>query len=111
MYSFFGGGNTLDYNTVTPSPEAISTICQYPLGKVRNDMGFQEYNRYKNDWTYFNHVWSYNYTVSTLWAAGTPTSYYAFPTSDAALSYSNGQASHVAYYSNVDPKQFANITH
>jgi len=111
MYSFFGGGNTVDYNTVVPSPEAISTICTYPMAKTRSDMGYQEYNRYKNNWSYFNHVWSYNYTVSTLRSTTSNTSihYYAFPTNAAIHAYSNGQAAHAAYYTS-NTAVFKNIS-
>jgi len=110
MYSFFGGGNTLDTNTIARSPESISTICQYPIGKLRNDMGYQEYIRYQNDWNFFNYVWSYNYTVSTLRSTtGTDIQAFTFPDNRTAISYSNGQAAHAAFYPSSQ-SVFANIS-
>jgi hypothetical protein len=84
-------------------------MCAYPVIKARTDMGFQEYMNYKTDWTYFNTVWSYNYTVSTMnglemTPMHTP---YSFQTYGQMLSYSNGQVAHIAAYPTAT--QFSNI--
>lgn len=103
------GGNAPNPNTVPVLPAAISTMCAYPLGKVRKDMNSQEYIDYKYDWNMFNTVWSYNYTISTLNGLGRKFDYYAFTTNHDRISYINGQASHIAFYSNVPAAQFADI--
>ena len=104
------GANAPNPNTVPVLPAAISTILAYPLGKVRKDMNAQEYINYVYDWEMFNTAWSYNYTISTLNANGANYSYYTFTTNHDRVSYINGQFSHVVFYSNVPPSQFANIT-
>ena len=106
------GGNAPNPNTVPVLPAATSTILAYPLGKVRKDMNAQEYINYVYDWEMFNTVWSYNYTISTLNGSnvGKKHDYYAFTTNHDRISYINGQVSHVVFYSNVPPTQFANIT-
>ena len=64
----------------------------------------QEYINYRNDWDFFNYVWAYNWTVSTVngfnAAAGRKglISPYAFPNYAYGLSYSNGQISHATVY-------------
>ena len=90
-------------------PAAISTICAYPFIRLRSDMGSQEYMNYKSDWDFFNTVWSYNYTVSTMNALGmTPIhSPYPLQTNGQILSYTNGQLAHVAAYPAAT--QFSNI--
>lgn len=82
------------------SGDAISTMCAYPLAKVRIGMPMREYVQYKKDWAQFNKVWIYNYTVSTLnGLSGTPTyAPYKFSTPVELISYSSGQSAHVAYY-------------
>ena len=99
----------ININTLPVSPESISTICAYPLGKVRIDMGIQEYRNYKTDWYFFNKVWTYNYTVSTLNGLGKSNNYYQFMSNGDLISYSNGQLAHVAFYSNAPPTQFNNF--
>ena len=86
--------------TLTPLPAAISTICAYPLAKVRNDMGIRDYLQYKNDWYFFNTVWTYNYTVSTLNGGGAtpPVSPYIFMSNGDLISYINGQNEHIEVY-------------
>ncbi len=98
-------------NIIPVLPAAISTICAYPLAKVRKDMSIQEYITYKLDWNIFNTVWSYNYTISTLnGQAGKPLySYYQFLTIDDQVSYLRGQTAHASYYSNAPTGQFATI--
>ena len=32
------------------NPVAIQILCEYPLTKVRKDMGAQEWDTYKNEW-------------------------------------------------------------
>ena len=55
-----------DPNSIPISSVARRLICEYPLLKIRKDMGFNEYYEYIKAWNTFNTVWSYNYTVSTL---------------------------------------------
>jgi hypothetical protein len=92
-------------NTYPVSSGAIVLIsCTYPFNKVRKDMSMQEYIRYKVDWDFFNYVWAYNWTISTVnglnRAAGRPgnLSSYAFLTNQDQLSYTNGLISHAAVY-------------
>lgn len=99
----------INVNTLAILPAATSTICAYPLGKIRTDMGIQEYINYKSDWNFFNTVWSYNYTVSTLNGQGGSNHYYQFMSNGDVVSYSNGQLAHVVFYSNAPPNQFNNF--
>jgi hypothetical protein len=100
----------LNENTVPISIEATNIICQYPLGKVRSCIPIQEYVNYKNNWNFFDTVWSYNYTISTLNSTSdrvfTP---YKFLSNGEIVSYSNGQAAHIEFYSNVSSTVFKNI--
>lgn len=89
-------------NTIPISQEAFSTIYAYPLANVRGGLGIQEYLNYKRDWIFFNTVWSYNYTVSTLNANGTYHSPWHFETNSDLVSFTNGQNAHTAFYSNVN---------
>ena len=95
-------------NTVPILPQATSTILAYPLAKVRSGIGIQEYINYKNDWNFFNTVWSYNYTISTLNGSGKHYMYYQFMSNGDQVSYSNGQMAHAAFYSD-NMSQFNNI--
>ena len=99
----------ININTVPILPAAVSVMCAYPLGKVRIDMGTQEYMNYKADWYFFNTVWSYNYTVSTLNGLGGSNTPYRFMSNGDMISYSNGQLAHVAFYSNAPTSQFKNF--
>jgi len=105
----------INVNTIPPSDEAVSTICAYPLGTIRRDLGIQGYINYKNDWNMFNSVWAYNYTVSTLnglsVASGSSALYnpWQFMSNGDLVSYSNGQQAHISFYSNVPATQFANF--
>lgn len=99
----------ININTLPILPAATSTICAYPLGKLRIDMGIQEYTNYKTDWYFFNSVWTYNYTVSTLNSQGNLYSPYQFMTNEHILSYSNGQLAHISFYSNAPTNQFKNF--
>ncbi len=97
-------------NNIPVSLEAKNIICSYPLGKVRACIPIREYIAYKNDWYFFDNVWSYNYTVSTI--RSTENLYvrpYHFLNNAEMVSYSNGQSAHVAYYSNVSSSVFRNI--
>jgi hypothetical protein len=80
------------------SPAAISTITAYPLKKVRNDMTMGQYIDYVADWTLFNNIWAFNYTVSTLKTQGIYTDYYSFHTNQEQLSCLRGQLAHAAVY-------------
>jgi len=93
-----------------PSPEAVSTIVAYPLAKVRVGMPSREYTQYKLDWFFFNDVWSYNYTVSTLNGSSGILSYspYDFAKNADFISYTRGQAAHIAYYSTIGGSGFFN---
>lgn len=104
-----GGGLAPNPNTIPVIYPAISTVCAYPLGKIRKDMNSQEYNQYKYDWNMFNRVWSYNYTISTLNGQGASYTYWTYTNFKDRTSYINGQESHVTFYSNIPPEQFANI--
>lgn len=89
----------LNPNQIPISSEARSTICEYAFSTVRRGYPFQEYMNYQRDWAFFNTVWSYNYTVSTLNGQGhglyQP---WQFMRSQDRQSYSNGQAAHSASY-------------
>ena len=101
----------INVNTVPPSPEALSTVYAYPLGTVRRDMGIQEYINYKNDWNFFETVWSYNYTISTLngLSGGSRYSPWQFMSNGDIVSYTKGQLAHFAFYSNAPANQFNNF--
>jgi len=98
--------------TLTILPAAVSTMCAYPLAKVRSDMGIQEYIQYKNDWYFFNTVWTYNYTVSTLNGGGRGAKSnldpYQFMSNGDYISYINGQSEHIEVYP-TPVGQFNNI--
>jgi hypothetical protein len=97
-------------NNIPISLAASNLACLYPLGKVRQGMPIQEYINYKNDWNFFNKVWAYNYTVSTLNSVNhLSLQPYQFMSNGDHTSYTNGQISHVSYYSNVSPTVFNNI--
>ena len=93
-------------NTIPPSPESLAIMYSYPLAKVRSGMGSQEYTNYKQDWMFFNTVWSYNYTVSSLngilesEGKGSQYSSYKFASNADQISYRNGQISHQSVYPN-----------
>lgn len=73
-------------------------------------MSFDEYNAYKNDWTLFERVWSYNYTVRALRRGGGAQSYYQFLSNSERLSYIRGQTAHVAIHGfPEDAEGFNNI--
>lgn len=60
-------------------------------------MSLAAYIAYENDWNTFNRIWSYNYTVRDLRAAGGSQSYYQLSDSE-RISYGNGEANHVSAY-------------
>jgi len=99
-------------NTITPLPEAISTINYYMMGKNRKDMGVQEYLRFRNDWVFFNTVYAYNYTVSTMNGLSADNKFYnpwQFASNGDLTSYMNGQTAHTSFYSNAPIGQFGNF--
>ena len=100
---------TIDPNSTTISQVPLTFLTtNYPLQKVRADMGSEEYTRYKNDWNLFTRVWSYNYTVSTIRGGGDKTAkYYQFLSNQESLSYKNGQTGYTTVYSPAS--QFADI--
>lgn len=91
---------TIDPNSVAISQVPLTFLCSnYPLVKIRNDMGGEEYIRYKNDWAQFTKVWSYNYTVSTLRGGGDKSyKYYQFLSNQDAISYKSGQNGYATVY-------------
>lgn len=88
-------------NPVPISEAALAILCEYPLKKIRSDMSFDEYRIYTLDWNIFNRVWSYNYTVRALRAAGGNQGYYQFIRDSERLSYIKGQQSHVSMYTSA----------
>jgi hypothetical protein len=97
---------------LTPNPEAVSTLCAYPLDTQRRDMGAQEWTSYKNEWFTFDRIWIYNYTASTLNGSMLIPTYrpWQYTTKNEQLAYSNGQLAHIAFYSTVGGEgQFNNI--
>ena len=91
---------TIDPNSVTISQVPLTFLCSnYPLAKVRSDMGNEEYTRYKNEWNMFTRVWSYNYTVSTIRGGGDKTvKYYQFLSNRDFIAYKNGQNGYNTVY-------------
>jgi len=90
-------------NTLPILPAASSKICSYPLANVKSCIPIQEYITYKKDWNFFNTVWSYNYTVSTLNGTSGSNAPWKFDSNGSIMSYSNGQAAHIAYYPKAAP--------
>jgi hypothetical protein len=81
---------------------AISEISAYPIGSIRTGMTAQNYMKYKADWNYFNTVWAYNYTTSTInLLNNTKTPAYEFQTTEKKLSYLRGKTYHLEYYSTI----------
>lgn len=86
-------------NTIPISAEAQSTIMIYMFSTLRRGYGIQEYVNYQRDWVFFNTVWSYNYTVSTLnGQGGRLYQPWQFLSSQDRASYSNGQSAHASVY-------------
>ena len=91
---------------------AVSTITAYPLAFSRKDLSNQERIKYTYEWNTFDQVWSYNYTASTLnGQSGTYSNApWQFLNLNQRLAYSNGQLSHISYYSTAAlTGQFYNI--
>ncbi len=61
-------------------------------------MTIGQYIDYMADWTTFNNVWAFNYTVSTLNSKGIYTAYYSFHTNQEQLSCLRGQLAHATVY-------------
>lgn len=93
---------------------ALSTICAFPLAYYRKDLNSSERTAYRYEWVTFETIWAYNYTVSTLNGITLPKPYspYQFQSKNEQLAYSNGQLSHIAYYSTAAiTGQFNNISY
>ncbi len=95
-------------------PSAISSMAlAYPLAFSRKDMSNQERIKYTYEWVTFENIWQYNYTVSTINGINQSYTYspWQFGSLNERLSYSNGQLSHIAYYSTAAFEgAFYNIT-
>lgn len=89
-------------NTIPISQDAQSTINAYIFSTIRRGYSIGEYMTCQKDWIFFNTVWSYNYTVSTLNGQNQGNGIYVHPwqfiNSQERSSYSNGQAAHIAVY-------------
>ena len=76
------------------------------------DLNASERTSYRYEWVTFETIWSYNYTVSTLNGTSSKKIYfpYQFQSKNEQLAYSNGQLSHITYYSTAGAAgQFNNI--
>ena len=110
-----GPGNGITTpNTVPINPLAKIIMCLYPLKSIRRDMNMSEYQQYQQNWNFFNRVWEYNWTVSTL-NGNLPLSAprvapWQFLSMNDMLAYSNGQIAHIQVYSNAPAGQFNNIS-
>jgi len=79
--------------------KAISTLTSYPLKKIRNDMTSQQYMDYTDDWTTFNNIWAFNYTVSSINASKiSHANIYTFVSNKEYLSFLRGQQAHIIAY-------------
>ncbi len=89
-----------DPNILAPLPATIILLCPFVVKTVRKDMNAAELIQYRIDWAFFNRVWSYQYTVSTLnGQAGIPKySDFQFSGTEDINSFRNGRAAHVAAY-------------
>jgi hypothetical protein len=98
--------------TITPNAASMSTMMSFPFAVYRKDMSTGELTSYRYEWQTFERVWMYNYTVSTLNGTTRPKPYspYQFINKNEQLGYSNGQLSHMSYYSTAGAAgQFNNI--
>jgi hypothetical protein len=90
--------------SLTINNGATEIICSYPLASQRKDYNQSEWNTYKIEWTTFNQIWAYNYTVSTLNGQGGSGSDqkkkepYHFLSYNQRVAYIKGQLAHIAYY-------------
>jgi hypothetical protein len=86
-----------------PIPAALSTMCQFIPQTARKDMTPKERIAFRYEWSTFEQIWMYNYTVSTLGGQGAipiqNIQPYQFLNKNEKLAYINGQAEHIAYYS------------
>jgi hypothetical protein len=93
---------------------AVSTICGYPVATLRKDMSSSEWVDYKDDWSVFNSIWAYNYTVSTLngnSTTGAKRSPWVMLSNRQKMQYLRGQSAHVAVYPTAGSSgQFNNIS-
>lgn len=86
-------------NLTHVSAEAQSTICSYGFNSIRKGYSIREYVTYQKDWLFFNTVWSYNYTVSTLNGQGARLYQpWQFNDNNDRVSYNNGQVAHIEVY-------------
>jgi hypothetical protein len=97
------GNGILNPNTVQPFASTFQILSVYPFRTVRKDLTQNEYLQNKLDWTQFDNVWAYNYTVSTLngQAGRKVFSPYYFIRNEEKLSYLRGQSAHIAAYSTI----------
>jgi hypothetical protein len=105
MWNNSVGDGVVNQNTYPVSTGGLMLLEPYILKTVRRDLGSQEYTKYKMDWEFFNQVWAYNWTVSTvngLRGAGARgqgfVNRYQFVTLADALSYTNGMSAHIQAY-------------
>lgn len=96
-------------NTVPVLPAAVSSICGYPLLTVQKGQAQGIYQKYISNWTFFNQVWAYNYTISTLNGQGARLSPWQFTTINDRVRFLAGQTAHAAAYPN-SAGVFANPT-
>ena len=100
-----GQGNGLpNPNTVAPDQAVLATINSYQFKTTRRDMSYNERLEYNLCWDFFNYVWAYNVTVSTLNGRLGPSKIsswkdrYQFLTPSDRVSYVKGQTAHEAEY-------------
>lgn len=104
--SLIGPGNGFITQNILPSfastilQDGRNTVEAFRLVKVRKDMNQSEYTQYKVNWDYFNTVWAYNYTVSTLNGPLEKPKYswWQHLTRSDLSAYSNGQLAHISAY-------------
>jgi hypothetical protein len=99
---------------ITPSQAAMSTIGTFPIAYPRKDMNSRERISFRYEWVTFETIWMYNYTVSTFNGITVPKPYspYQFQSKNEQIAYSNGQLSHIQYYSTAGAAgQFNNISY
>ena len=89
-----------DPNPLAPLPATITILCPFTIATSRKDMNAAELIQYRVDWYFFNRVWAYQYTVSTLngQAGSAKYSSFQFSGSEDMCSFKNGRAAHVAAY-------------
>lgn len=101
-----GQGNGLpNPNTIPVDPTVLATINAFQFKTTRRDMSYNERLEANLCWDFFNYVWAYNVTVSTingnLGAGQTPVwkERYQFLTPADKVSYDKGGIAHKTEYS------------